>query len=130
MSWVVLLLYAIPALLLVYWLLRRRYRPAPLPDATAQALSALRRRGADLSKPTTVRYLLSFETREAAETAARDLPRTWAIEIKELPDQHRWACQTAIRMLPVPAELSTQAQELEAIAMRHGGEYEGWEAEV
>jgi hypothetical protein len=130
MSWLVLLLYAVPALLLVYWLLRRRYRPAPLPDATAQALSALRSRGADLGKPATISYLLSFETRAAAESAARDLPSAWVTEIKEFPDQHRWGCQVAIRMIPVAAELSTQAQELEAIAMRHGGEYEGWEADA
>jgi hypothetical protein len=130
MNWVWFLLYLIPALLLAYWLLRRRHRPPPLPEGTVQALTALKKRGADLTKPTTVTYLLSFDTRVAAETAARDLPPTWATEIKELPDQHRWACKAATRMLPAPDELSTQAQELEAIAMRHGGEYEGWEADA
>jgi hypothetical protein len=112
-----------------YWLLRRRQRPTPLPDATAKALETLKQRGADLSKPATVIYRLSFATREAAEAAGRELSPSWATEIKELPG-HRWACKATTRMIPAPTELSTQAQELEALAMRHGGEYESWEVEV
>jgi hypothetical protein len=129
MNSVVLLLYLVPILLLGYWLLRRGRRPPPLPDAAARVLAVLKRRGADLTKPTTVTTLLTFESRVAAEAAARDIPPTWATEIQEIPAQHRWVLKAARRMVPVPAELSTQAQELEATAMRHGGEYEGLEAD-
>jgi Regulator of ribonuclease activity B len=128
-KWLRLLLYLIPALLLGYWLLQRRRRTPLLPDPTLEALAALRRRGADLSRPTTVTFLLSFDSLVAAETAARDLPPSWATRITELADQHRWACKAATTMLPARDELSARAQELEAIAMHHGGEYEGWEVE-
>lgn len=127
MSSVWVVLYLVPVLLFGYWLLRRGQRPPPL-DATAQALAALKKRGADLTKPTTVTYLLTFDSREAAETAARDVPNAWATEIEEVPGQQRWVFKAARRMVPAPANLSTQAQELEAIALRHGGEYEGLEA--
>jgi len=127
MSSVWLVLYLIPVLLFGYWLLKRGQRPPPL-DATGQALAALKKRGADLTKPTTVTYLLTFDSREAAESAARDMPAAWAGQIEEVPGQHRWAFKAARKMVPAPADLSTQAQELEAIAMRHGGEYEGWDA--
>jgi hypothetical protein len=123
-----LLLYVVPVILLAYWLLRRSQRAPQPPEATLQALAALRKRGVDLTKPTTITYLLSFDTRLAAENAAHALPPPWATEINELPGQHRWACKAVTRMLPAPNELSAQAQELEAVAMRHGGEYEGWEA--
>lgn len=129
MNWILLLLYLVPALLLGYWLLRRRHRTLPLPDATAQALAALNKRGADLTQPATVTFRLSFATRPAAEAAARGLSPSWTTEIKELPGD-RWACKATTRMIPSPVELSQQAQELEALAMRNGGEYEDWEMDV
>jgi hypothetical protein len=130
MNKILLLVYLVPVLLLGYWLVRRRVEPRAATDATATALAALKKRGADLAKPATVRFVLSFETRAAAEAAAREVPSEWTTQIQELPEPPRWRCRVTTKMIPVHAELSARAQELEATAMRHGGEYEGWEADV
>jgi hypothetical protein len=130
MSWITVLLYLIPVALFGYWLVQRGRRTPTLPPATARILASLAKRGTDPSKPTTVSFLLSFDNRAAAERAARDLPSTWATVISQLPDQDRWGCRAAATMLPAPADIAAHAQELEAFALRHGGEYEGWESGV
>jgi hypothetical protein len=130
MNKILLLVYLVPVLLLGYWLVKRRVQPRGDTDATANALAALRKRGADLTRPATVRFVLSFETRAAAEAAAREIPPEWTIQILELPEPPRWRCQVTTKMIPSQADLSARSQELEATAMRHGGEYEGWEADV
>jgi Regulator of ribonuclease activity B len=130
MNKLLLLIYLVPVLLLGYWLVRRGVQPRAAADATASALAALKKRGADLAKPASVRFVLSFETRAAAEAAAREIPTEWTTQILEMPEPPRWRCRVTTKMIPVHAELSARAQELEATAMRHGGEYEGWEADV
>jgi hypothetical protein len=130
MNKILLLVYLVPVLLLGYWLVRRRVQPRAAIDATASALAALKKRGADLTRPVTVRFVLSFETRAAAEAAVREIPAEWTTQIQELPEPPRWRCSITTKMVPAHAELSARAQELEATAMRHGGEYVGWEADV
>jgi hypothetical protein len=130
MNKILLLVYLVPVLLLGYWLVRRRVQPPQDADATAAALAALKKRGADLTSPATVRFVLAFETRAAAEAAAREIPPEWTTQILERPEPPRWSCRVTTKMIPSHADLSARAQELEATAMRHGGEYEGWEADV
>jgi len=130
MNKIVLLIYFVPVLLLGYWLFTRLVQPAKGTDATATALAALRKRGADLTRATTIQSVLSFETRAAAEAAAREIPSAWSTQIQELPEAPRWRCTVTTKMVPVYADLSALAQELEATAMRHGGEYEGWAADA
>jgi hypothetical protein len=97
-------------------------------------MGQLMKLGADLDQPRHVVHYSYFANRDAAEAAASDARAgDFETEVREpLPDYpHRW-CLVAERHDVVldAARVRESGNFFDALAARHGGEYDGWEASV
>lgn len=125
----------IAALALVRFARRQRPAAAAAPvgsaEADAQTLLALRNAGADLTKPTEVRFYLYFRTREVAERAANSAQTPdLTANVDEGADRKSWLCLVSGRMVPSESAIRAASTRLQALAATLGGEYDGWEAAV
>lgn len=95
-------------------------------------LGQLHDHGADLTKPREATYFLYFTSEEVAEagaTEARTAGYTSAVRHLLPEDPGRWSlvCERSDVVLDPPAVRA--ADDLfQAIADRHGGDFDGWEA--
>jgi hypothetical protein len=133
---------AILATVGVVWAVRRRRRSStatlirPVAVGTAEGdratLEALRDAGADLARPTEVNFYLYFPTREAATRAASEveMPEMEASVDPSASSDGTWCLFLTGTMVPREATIRAAAVHLEALARRHGGDYDGWEARV
>ena len=133
---------AILAVIGTVWLTRRRRRGitvsrvGPAVVGTAEGdratLSALRDAGADLAKATEVNFYLYFPTRAAAELAAIEagMPELSPSVEPSAIDDGTWCLLLTGQLVPTEAVIRAAASRLEDIAVRNGGEYDGWEAKV
>jgi hypothetical protein len=101
---------------------------------TAQVLAAMRREGVDLTKPTSVAFFLYFPEEADARRAAGELPPSGsstpvAVERPEGPTME-WRVRFTAVMVPTEANLDAMAARLAPVANRHGGVYDGWEADA
>ena len=97
-------------------------------------LDQLVKAGADLTAPRHVVYYLYFPDREAATAAATEAGELgFDIDLREpipaYPDNWALVCERHDYTLDLDlVRLNTDA--FEALAARHGGDYDGWEASV
>lgn len=97
-------------------------------------LAQLVHAGADLSQPRHVLHYLHFSTEEAARHAEPEARAAgWDVEVRPplpaYPDLWSLICQR--RDVVVNPDTVRQSHDvLQALADRHGGEYDGWEAAV
>jgi len=101
-----------------------------LPDL--QTLAALRRAGADLGKPHTPVYYLHFPDESAAKAARRAATEEGFGVIKTMParDRQQWVLILTRTMTLSLDNVRNASASLRAIATRHGGVYDGWQAEA
>lgn len=103
--------------------------PNPLDRET---LDAMKKHGADLSKPTEISFYLYFPAEDDAENAAAELRRSgYGAEVRPpLPNFDEWLCYASREMVPTPKGIDDARSELESLADRFGGDFDGWEAAV
>lgn len=111
----------------------RRHTSAATPGVTAQTLEEMRRSGQDTRRSTAVAFVLYFPTESRARTAAAELVRegwpTPALEAPVAPDT-AWQVTVTREMVPAVSRIEATGARLARVAHRHGGEYDGWEADA
>jgi hypothetical protein len=91
-------------------------------------ISDLEARGVDLSAKKNIEFFLYFSSEEAARQACPELEAlSYRVEIRANPDG-QWLALCRIYMPGAGAGL--KRSELERIAKKHGGEYDGWSVAV
>lgn len=100
-------------------------------------LTALVDAGADLSLARSVRHYLYFPSEGTARSAAEECSRSFPSASLLVPKGSRlkpwkrdpWGLLLEAHAVVVStASVTSTRHELEALALRHGGEYDGWEA--
>jgi regulator of RNase E activity RraB len=118
----VVLLLAVAALA---WKRPRAAAEAELPDR--QVIAQLRQAGSDLSRPHPIEFFLYFPDEAAASAAAAELAgQGFGQRIERAARGPAWLLFLTRSMPPEEARLVALRRELEAVAARHGGEYDGW----
>lgn len=97
-------------------------------------LEQLVKAGADMSDPRHVLYYLYFPDRERAAAAAAQaeglgFDTNVREPLPEYPDQWSLVCERHDYVLDLEA-VRVNTDTFEAVAARHGGDYDGWEASV
>jgi hypothetical protein len=99
-----------------------------------QVLGELIRHGADLSRPRHVTYYLYFPGRDIAASALTEAAQPWLIgEVRQPPDGHPdiWGLILQGHAIVLsPDWVRRIDDQLQALADRFGGDYDGWEASV
>jgi len=98
----------------------------------ARAIEQLRAAGADLTKPQITRYYLYFPDEGSARAAGTEIARSAYVVERVAPAARGpdWLLLVKRPTLLSSAELSNASRELTALARKHRGAYDGWEAEV
>jgi len=99
--------------------------------ADSATLDALRKAGADLTKPTHVLFYLYLPTETAANQAA-EMARSTVLTstVRKAATGSQWLCLLEGTMIPSLPDIHAQSQRLAAIVAGLAGEYDGWEAAV
>jgi hypothetical protein len=104
----------------------------PLADmADLQTLAELRRAGADLERPQTPVYFLLFGDEADARAARRNAENEGfgVLKLMRVRDSTQWAL-ILTRTMPLSLDNVTSAsRSLQAIARKHEGRYDGWQAD-
>lgn len=105
-----------------------------------QVLDAMRQCGADLTKPAHTLHYLYFRSLEAAQVAADELRmKGYEVDVRDSPGgslmqqtsgESQFCCVAETRAVPAEADVFATTKYMNALAERHGGEYDGWEASV
>jgi Regulator of ribonuclease activity B len=107
--------------------IRIESRTGDMNEADRDMLDLLRKEGADLSQPRSVRAHLYFPSEEAAMKAADDLAaREWMVGLGQRDTQ--WLAQPERKMVVNETTFPGMNAELDAVASSHGGYYDRWEA--
>ena len=94
------------------------------------ALEQLRRDDARGGSRTILHYLY-FPRREDADTSARELRASgFGTEQRLGADGANWLVLARHEVVPSEDTIAAARQRMECLARDHGGEYDGWEAEV
>ncbi|MFT3686689.1 MAG: ribonuclease E inhibitor RraB [Phycisphaerales bacterium] len=113
----------------------------PDPAGDRAVLAAMASAGADLSKPAHTVHYLYFPSLQAADAAAADLraqgygpvnthraPQPSLL--KRLFSKPRYSCIAETRTVPYEPAVLMTSRTMDALAEKHGGEYDGWEASI
>ena len=94
----------------------------------AQVIESLRAAGSNLSKSHDIDFFLMFGAKSQAEGAAAEIEllgyRIAAIESS--PDGTQWQVHATRQMVPALDAMSSITRDLEPLAQKHGGYYDGW----
>lgn len=100
-------------------------------EADAATLRELEKAGSDLAKPHEIDFFLYFPTKRVAESAATEMSDLgYKVTVGEKAYEGQWGCQGKKVAVPSEGFLGKCRTELEAIASKLGGEYDGWGAGV
>ena len=113
-----------------FW--RRSGESGGLDRKDAQTLAALRDAGSDLSKPAHVLVYLYFEDESDARPAAAEVGEL-GYEMRVTEPSHgveQWAVVGEKQLAPTPEAVAKLRDDLDGVAKRHRGEFDGWEASV
>jgi regulator of RNase E activity RraB len=104
-------------------------------DADRKVLTQLLEMGSDLSRPRHSVHYFYFEDEGSAHAAARDLELmdfgvNVGEKLNEAREPKRWPVTAERRDVINGDVIAALRRPLTQIAERHGGEYDGWEAQV
>jgi len=101
-------------------------------DRDEAVLNQLRAHGADLTKPTHVRFYIYLATEVCAKRIAeRGVDHLLVADVRPSgSDDGTWLCRLQGNFVPTLTALKNYRRRFEAIAAAEGGEYDGWEAAV
>lgn len=110
---------------------------APIPaqqdvadNPDAQVLEQLRDAGSDLTKPHPVQFFLYFPTEASAREAAGQIGELYQITVDRAADGPDWLVLAERSLVPTLSAFTEARERFEAVALRLGGEYDGWGAGV
>ena len=97
--------------------------------------------GSDLSRPHHTIHFLYFKSKAAAETAADELRAAGYenVRVDRAPTLSLWArlfaykqfsCIAETHVVPSEAAVFATTDRMNALAAKHGGNYDGWEAGI
>lgn len=96
-----------------------------------QAIDRIREAGGDPSKPRQVDFYLYFEERANADAASAELrAESFGVTVERSAANDSWVLLATRRIALTSREFGRAQEKLEAVAHRHGGEYDGWDAPV
>jgi len=110
----------------------KQQAPAGFPDDRDGAtLGRLVQAGSNLRSSHPIRFYLYVPSEEAAGSVEEVLRgKGFTVEIKRPPSGSDWLCLAGKSMVPDHAALRAVRAELDELAARHAGEYDGWETQV
>jgi hypothetical protein len=111
---------------------KQERRPSPeLVERDRKTLEALVAAGADLERPLTVDHFVHVGTEPEARNAAADLSEHgFAVVIDEPEDGGPWIVTATRQDRLSPSAVADLRDLMTRCAERHGGDYDGWGAEV
>lgn len=122
------------------WLLALGFLVATIPchagsaaeQQDASVIEGLRDAGSDLSKPHQIDFFFYFPDQASANAAANELRALGyrVVGLAPTSDQSAWHVQALRSMVPELAAMNRSTRELNALATRHGGDYDGWGTSV
>ena len=98
-------------------------------QSEAQVIANLVAAGSDTSKPHDIDFFLFFPRRSQTRLPAADIePLGYVVaSIDEPPaNQSQWQLHATRRMAPQLEAMTSATRTLEALAVRYGGDYDGW----
>ncbi|MFY9234617.1 MAG: ribonuclease E inhibitor RraB [Fimbriimonadaceae bacterium] len=96
-------------------------------EGDATTLRELEKAGSDLAKPHEIDFFLYFPSKDRAEGAASDMRELgYKATVGTRAFEGQWSCEGAKILVPSEGSLSKCRAELDAIATKFGGEYDGW----
>ena len=99
------------------------------PDAAVVAQIQKIRPG--FSKPCPIRFFLYFSSKDAAAKSANELCKEgFTVEVISSIGKLKWLCLALKIMIPETAALAYLRGSMVELAMKYGGKYDGWEAEI
>lgn len=100
-------------------------------DPDLAVLNQLKAAGDESSVVRVVNFYLYFPTQSAAESAATDLVALgYASNVRRAAKGTEWLCLATKSLAPSKERLHMARRELEAVARKFTGEYDGWETAV
>jgi hypothetical protein len=107
--------------------------PAPAAKSTlsrdAQALAELKSAGSNVEKPHAVDFFLYVPSQKEADAAFEELQKSgYSVSSKQTAAGTQWLCLANKTMVPNLENLAAVRKEMEALAAKYKGEYDGWEA--
>jgi len=100
--------------------------------ADSDVIEGLRRAGSDVSKLHATTYYLYFPGEKPARDAGADLQKVGyaLVKVAENAKRTEWVVIASKPLIPTLAEVTRISRELNALARKHNGDYDGWEAAV
>ncbi len=117
----------------VKWLFggRQKKQPAAKSDLDQLTLQQLTKAGGNLDKPTDVVNYLYLENEELAQQARAELVAAgFSVDVRPAATGSSWLALARIDIVPSPQNIQLIRDRFEGLAVRLGGEYDGWEAAV
>ena len=113
----------------------------PDQEGDLQVLEAMKAAGSDLSKPAHIIHYLYFKSMSSAESAATELRSSGFEKLnvhpspgdsfwKRLLGKREFSCIAETHAVPSEANVFESTRQMNDLAAKHGGEYDGWEASI
>ena len=97
----------------------------------AQTLVQMAKAGADLSKPTEVINYLYLPVQASAEAAGNELRSAgFDVTVRPAAKGSDWLALAKIQLVPNQPNIKLLRDRFEELAVRFGGEFDGWEAAI
>lgn len=110
--------------------LERVGRASPA-EGDRMVIEELRKAGSDLSHPSHLRHYLYFRTEESARAAGEELRAgEFEVGVDRAARGRTWLALAEHDLLLTEEAIAGVRSQLEDLAERLGGEYDGWEAAV
>lgn len=110
---------------------KRKNPPADSGALDRMTLQQLGKAGANLARPTDVVNYLYVPTEVLAQTAGAELRQAgFTVEVRPAATGSNWLALARIDMVPSAENIRLLRTRFEALAVKLGGEYDGWEAAV
>ncbi len=107
------------------------YDPAAAGELDRMVLDRMRAAGADLSKPTDVRWYLYFPTKPAAQLfMGKARVAGWKADLSEGETPESWLCQCSREAVPSLRRIAAMRKELATCAVGLKPKIDGWEAAI
>jgi len=100
----------------------------PKADAV-EATKQLTKAGFGPKKPAGIAFYLYFKDKSKAENAAKDMKADgYRTDVHQVDPTGEWTCTASRQLAPGTPEFTAAFVHAAEVAIRNGGEYDGWEA--
>jgi hypothetical protein len=99
------------------------------PDAAV--IAQIRKLKPNLCRACPIRFFLYFSSQSDATKSANELrDKDFSVEVISSKGKLQWLCLASKEIVPEITTLATLRGGLVELALKYGGEYDGWEAEI